>query len=54
MLGNRNINLNALCVSSEKIACYTRTSELIFTFLYADSSIQNTSGQFVSCLHLSF
>jgi hypothetical protein len=28
--------------------------ELIFAFLYAGSSIQNTSEQFVSCIHLSF
>jgi len=29
-------------------------AELIFTFLYADSSIQNVSEQFISCIHLSF
>jgi hypothetical protein len=26
--------------------------ELIFTSLYAGNSIQNASGQFVSCIHL--
>jgi hypothetical protein len=52
MLGNRTVNMNALCVSSEKIACYI--SESILTFLYAGSSIQNASGQFFSCIHFSF
>lgn len=52
MLGNRTVNLNAFCVSSEKIACYI--SESILTFLYAGSSIQSASGQFVSCIHFSF
>jgi hypothetical protein len=28
--------------------------ELIFTFLYAGSSIQNVTEQFISCIHLSF
>ena len=30
------------------------TPELIFTFVYAGSSIQNVSQQFVWCIHLSF
>jgi hypothetical protein len=46
------VNLSALCKSCAKIACCS--SELIFTFLYAGSSIQNASEQFVSCIHLSF
>jgi len=28
--------------------------ELIFTLLYAGSSIQNVTKQFISCIHLSF
>jgi hypothetical protein len=28
--------------------------ELIFTFVYAGSNIQNSSKQFVSCVHISF
>jgi hypothetical protein len=30
------------------------SSEFIFTFRYGDSSIQNASEQFASCIHLSF
>jgi len=52
MLGNRTVSLNALCVSSVKIACYT--FESIVTFLYAGSSIQNASDQFISCFYLYF
>ena len=54
MLESRAVNLNALRMSSEKMACYTRTSELAFTYLYAGSSIQNASEQFISRIHLSF
>jgi hypothetical protein len=50
MLEIPTVNLNALCNSSPKIACFS--SELIF--LYESSSIQNASKQFVSCIHLSF
>ena len=47
-----NLNLNALRNSCTKFACCS--SELIFTFLCAGSSIQNASEQFVSCISLSF
>jgi hypothetical protein len=40
-----------LCNWSAKIACCS--SQLISTFLYAGSSIQNRSAQFVTCTHLS-
>jgi hypothetical protein len=46
MFENPTVNLNALCNSCAKIACCS--SELIFTFLYAGSSIQNASELFVS------
>jgi len=38
---------NATCVQQLR-------AKLIFTLLYADSSIQNASEQFISCIHLSF
>jgi hypothetical protein len=44
--------LNGLSNPCVQIACCP--SELIFTFLYADSSTQNASEQFVSCIHVSF
>jgi hypothetical protein len=49
------VNLNTFCDSCVKIACFS--SELIFPFLYAGSSMQNASEQFVSCVcveNLSF
>jgi hypothetical protein len=52
MFENPTVNLNALCNSCAKIACCS--SQLIFTFLYEGSSIQNASEQFVSCIQLSF
>ena len=44
--------LSALCISCAKIACCS--SELVFRFLYAGRSMQNASGQFISCIHFSF
>jgi hypothetical protein len=52
MFENLTVNVNALCNSCAKIACCL--SELIFTFLYAGSSIQNASEQVVSCIQVSF
>jgi len=49
---NPNINPSALCSSCTNIACCS--SELIFTFLYAGSSIQNAIVQFLLCIHLYF
>jgi hypothetical protein len=49
---NSTVNLNALCNSCAKMACCS--SELIFAFLYAGSSIQNVSEKLVSYIHLSF
>jgi len=52
MFENPTANLSALCNSCAKISrC---SSELIFTFIYAGSSIQNASEKFVWCDHLSF
>jgi hypothetical protein len=52
MLENPNLNLSKLYNSWAKIACCS--SQLIFRLLYAGSSIQNASEQFVWCVHLSF
>ena len=52
MFANPTVNFNALCNSCAKIGCCS--SELIFKFLYASSSIQNASEQFVSCVNISF
>jgi hypothetical protein len=52
MFENATVNLNALFNSCAKIACCS--SQLIFTFLYADSSVQHAKDQFVSCIHISF
>jgi len=52
MFKNLTVKLSALCNSSVTIACFS--SEFIFTFLCADSSIKNASKQFVSCIDLSF
>ena len=46
------VNFNAFCNARAKIAFFP--SEMIFTFLYAGSSTQNVSEQFVLCIHLSF
>jgi len=51
-LENPSVNLNALWNSYAKIACCS--SELVFTFRYAGSCIQNASKQFASCINLSF
>jgi len=42
---NPTVNLSALCNSSTDISC--DSSDLIFTFLYARSSIRNASEQLV-------
>jgi hypothetical protein len=47
-----NDKQNEIYNSCARIACCS--SELIFTFFYAGSSIQNAKEQFVSCIHLSF
>jgi len=52
MFENPKISLRKLCISCAKIACCS--SELIFSFLYADSRIQNANEQLLSCIHLSF
>jgi len=49
---NSTASHNALCNSCAKTACCS--SELIFTFLYAGSSIQNASDKLVSCTHIFF
>jgi hypothetical protein len=51
MFENPTANLSALCNSCAKIACCS--SELIFAFIYACSSIQNASGQFLR-IHFFF
>jgi len=48
---NSTASHNARCNSCAKITCCS--SELIFTFLYACSSIQNASYKLISCAHLS-
>lgn len=45
------VNLSSLRNSCAKIACCS--SEFIFAFLYAGSSIQNASEQFLWCIHIS-
>jgi hypothetical protein len=52
MFENPTVNLNAFCKSCVKLACFS--SDLIVTFLYESSSIQNTSEQFVSYIQVSF
>jgi hypothetical protein len=44
--------ISAPCISCAKIACCS--SVLVFRFLYAGRSMQNASGQFISCIHFSF
>jgi hypothetical protein len=51
MFENPTVHLSALHKSSAKIAFCS--SELIFPFLYADSSTQIASEQFVSFVHLA-
>ena len=46
------VNLSSLCNSCVKMACCS--SQLIFTFLYAISSIQNAGEQFSWSTHVSF
>ena len=46
------VNLDELYNSCAKIACCS--SELIFTFLCADSSIRYVREQFVWCIHIPF
>jgi hypothetical protein len=50
MFENPTVSLNALCFSCAKLACCS--SQLIFSFLYTDSSIENASEQFVWCIHI--
>jgi hypothetical protein len=50
MFENPIVKLNALCSSCAKMACFL--SELVFTLLYAGSSTQNASEQFVWCIQL--
>ena len=52
MFENPIVNPSALCNSSANIAFCS--SELKIAFLYAGSSIQNVSQQFVWCIHLLF
>ena len=52
MFENPTVKLNALRNSRTKIACCS--SQSLFAFLYAGSSIQNAREQFVSLIHLSF
>jgi hypothetical protein len=42
--------LSAFCISCAKTSCCV----LVFRFLYAGSSMQNTSEQFISCILFSF
>jgi hypothetical protein len=48
----KTAKLSALRISCAKIACCS--SELVFRFLYVGRSMQNASGQFISCIHFSF
>jgi hypothetical protein len=52
MFENLTVKLSSLCNSCAKIAC--SSSELVFTFRYAGSTIHNASEQFVRCTRLSF
>ena len=52
MFDNPTVSLIALGNSCANISCCS--SELIFKFRYAASSIQNSCEQLVSCIHLSF
>ena len=49
---NPTVNLSALRNSCANTTCCS--SQLIFTFLYAASNIQNGSQQFVCCIRLYF
>jgi len=52
MFDNTAVKPKTLSISCAKIACCS--SESIFTFLYASSSIQNASELFVSCVQIYF
>jgi len=52
MFENPTVNLSVLCYSCAKIAFCS--CELIFTFLYAGSSIRNAREQFVLSNYLPF
>jgi hypothetical protein len=52
MFENPIVNLSALRDWCAMTACCS--SELVFTFVYAGSSIQNASEQFVSSINLPF
>jgi hypothetical protein len=51
MFENPTLKINALCNSRAKMACCS--SQLMLMFLYAGSSIQTESQQFVSDILLS-
>jgi len=46
------VNFSAVCISCAKMECCS--SEMILTFLYAGSSIQNAREQCVSCINSFF
>ena len=52
MFENYSVNINALCISCEDVACCS--SECVLTFLYAGDNIQYVNEQFVSRIHLFF
>jgi len=52
MFETTTVDLNEICNSCPKIAFCS--SELIFTFLHADSDIKNAREQFGSCIHFSY
>ena len=49
MINVQNVKVSVICDSCAEEACCS--SELIFTFLHVDSSIQNKCEQFVSYIH---
>ena len=51
MFENLTVNLKAFCNPCVKIECCS--SDLIYTFLYAGSSIQNASDQFISFVNFA-
>lgn len=51
---NPTVNLSALCNSSAKILVVRCLSELVSTFLYAGSSIQNAEEHCFSGINISF
>ena len=50
VFGNTTFKLNAISNSCMNIASFS--SQLQFTFIYANKSIENSSEQFVSCKHI--